>query len=213
VVNGGGVAEVLASRARQLSLFARLGIQAPRSRVIASGRATRGALDGLRAPLRVRSDATGRRAVRFESASAVGDAAARGELDFAPEPTVVVQELAPWRDESASRVELLGGDVIYAVRRNATTRDLVPFVPTHAIARAARQIAGAIGLDAGSVDYVVDDRDGEPYFTGIHARLNALSDSPGVVGFDPVATLADYLATRVATPTPAAVEEAFDRSG
>jgi glutathione synthase/RimK-type ligase-like ATP-grasp enzyme len=118
VVNGSRVYELEISKAYQLELLARLGIRAPRSRVIGSPEAARAAAEGLRTPLLVKANVGGSGAgiARFDSASAVGDAASRGELDLGPDQTALVQELAPLRGGSISRVELLGGKVLYGIR-------------------------------------------------------------------------------------------------
>lgn len=58
-----------------------------------------------------------------------------------------------------------------------------------AIARAAR-------LDVGGIEYLVDDRDGQPYFYDINALSNFVADAPNVVGFDPFVDLVDYLVER-----------------
>ena len=118
VVNGSRVYELEISKAYQLELLARLGIRAPRSRVIGSPEAARAAAEGLRTPLLVKANVGGSGAgiARFDSASAVGDAASRGELDLGPDQTALVQELAPLRGGAIARVELLGGKVLYGIR-------------------------------------------------------------------------------------------------
>jgi glutathione synthase/RimK-type ligase-like ATP-grasp enzyme len=118
VVNGSRVYELEISKAYQLELLARLGVRAPRSRVIGTAAAARVAAEGLRPPLLVKANVGGSGAgiVRFDSASAIGDAASRGELDLGPDGTALVQELAPLRGGSIARVELLGGKVLYGIR-------------------------------------------------------------------------------------------------
>jgi hypothetical protein len=110
------------------------------------------------------------------------------------------------------RVELLGRRVLYGVR-SAPGAGGTLFVPAGEIVRAAERLAAAAELDAGSVEYLVDDRDGAPRFTGVHARFNLLQDPASLIGFDPVETLADYLASRVATTPFASTDQGFDRSG
>jgi hypothetical protein len=118
VVNGSRVYDLELSKAYQLELLAQLGLRAPRSRVVASPQAARAAAEGLRAPLLVKANVGGSGAgiARFDSASAIGDAASRGELDLGPDGTALVQELAPLRGGSIQRVEVLGGRVLYGIR-------------------------------------------------------------------------------------------------
>ncbi len=58
-----------------------------------------------------------------------------------------------------------------------------------AIARAAR-------LDVCGIEYLVDSRTGEHVFYDINALSNFVTDAPRVVGFDPHAVFASYLARR-----------------
>ena len=48
-------------------------------------------------------------------------------------------------------------------------------------------------IDVGGVEYMIDSRDGQPYFYDINALSNFVADAPRVVGFDPFARLVDYL--------------------
>jgi hypothetical protein len=48
-------------------------------------------------------------------------------------------------------------------------------------------------IDVGGVEYMIDERDGRPYFYDINALSNFVADAPRVVGFDPFARLVDYL--------------------
>jgi hypothetical protein len=71
------------------------------------------------------------------------------------------------------------------------------FTPPPAIVDAVERIALAAGLDVGGVEYLVDDRDGEPYFYDINALSNFVADATRVVGFDPFERLVDYLIARL----------------
>jgi hypothetical protein len=68
--------------------------------------------------------------------------------------------------------------------------------PANLIA-AAERIAQAAKIDVGGIEYLIDDRDGQPYFYDINALSNFVADAPNVIGFDPFARLADYLETRL----------------
>jgi len=52
------------------------------------------------------------------------------------------------------------------------------------------------GLDVGGIEYLVDDRDGRPYFYDVNALSNFVADPVHVVGFDPWTRLVDYLERR-----------------
>ena len=54
----------------------------------------------------------------------------------------------------------------------------------------------ASGIEIGGVEYMIDARDGRPYFYDINALSNFVADAPRVLGFDPFARLADWLQAR-----------------
>ncbi|HEU4628305.1 MAG TPA: hypothetical protein VFS08_01120 [Gemmatimonadaceae bacterium] len=68
--------------------------------------------------------------------------------------------------------------------------------PPAAILEAVERIARAARLDVGGIEYLVDDRDGQPYFYDVNALSNFVADAPNVVGFDPWPRLVDYLEAR-----------------
>ena len=68
--------------------------------------------------------------------------------------------------------------------------------PGPEIVEAVERIARAARLDVGGVEYLIDDRDGRPYFYDVNALSNFVADAPNVVGFDPWASFVDYLEAR-----------------
>jgi len=67
--------------------------------------------------------------------------------------------------------------------------------PAELVAQVER-IARRVRLDVGGIEYLVDDRDGRPYFYDINALSNFVADAPRVIGFDPFERLVDYLVER-----------------
>jgi hypothetical protein len=63
---------------------------------------------------------------------------------------------------------------------------------------AVERILAASGIEIGGVEYLIDSRDGQPYFYDINALSNFVADAPRVIGFDPFARLADWLETELA---------------
>ena len=57
--------------------------------------------------------------------------------------------------------------------------------PPPEIIDAVLRMTDAAGFDVGGVEYVVDDRDGRPYFYDLNALSNFVADAPAVIGFDP----------------------------
>src|ERR1700759_47630 len=128
---------------------------------------------------------------RFDSASTLEDAIAAGEIDFGIDGTALVQEFLPIRGGHITRVETLGGRFLYAIKVS-TSGDNFNLCPaelcmTEAAARrvkaadapkaglnvekctppaevidAVESIVRAAQIDVGSVEYLIDDRDGRP---------------------------------------------------
>lgn len=67
--------------------------------------------------------------------------------------------------------------------------------PPQAIIDAVVRMTTAAGFDVGGVEYVVDDRDGQPYFYDLNALSNFVADAPAVIGFDPWVPFVDHLAS------------------
>jgi hypothetical protein len=70
------------------------------------------------------------------------------------------------------------------------------FTPAPEIVAQVERVAELARLDVGGIEYLVDDRDGEPYFYDINALSNFVADPVRVVGFDPFERLVDYLLAR-----------------
>jgi glutathione synthase/RimK-type ligase-like ATP-grasp enzyme len=68
--------------------------------------------------------------------------------------------------------------------------------PPQEVLEAVGRIVEAAEIDAGGIEYIVDDRDGRILFYDINALSNFVADAPSVVGFDPHARLVDYLERR-----------------
>jgi glutathione synthase/RimK-type ligase-like ATP-grasp enzyme len=70
------------------------------------------------------------------------------------------------------------------------------YTPPREIIEQVESIAQRVGLDVGGIEYMIDSRDGKPYFYDINALSNFVADARNVVGFDPFERLVDYLVTR-----------------
>ena len=129
-----------------------------------------------------------------------------------------MQERIPARDGSIVRVEILGGELLYAIRIllvpgsfNLCPADYCELpgvadgvsgrgLPIEAVRAAAprssadaKRIVAAAGMDVAGVEYVVDERDGLPYFYDLNALSNFVADAPNVIGFDPFVNLVDLI--------------------
>jgi D-alanine-D-alanine ligase-like ATP-grasp enzyme len=72
------------------------------------------------------------------------------------------------------------------------------YTPPDEIIQAVERITAAGGIEIGGVEYMIDPRDGQPYFYDVNALSNFVADAPRVIGFDPFARLADWLEAEIA---------------
>ena len=77
--------------------------------------------------------------------------------------------------------------------------------PSPAIVSAVERIAARVQLDIGGIEYLIDDRDGKPYFYDINALSNFVADAPNVIGFDPFSRFVDYIEARAGFAAPLAL--------
>jgi glutathione synthase/RimK-type ligase-like ATP-grasp enzyme len=151
VVNGAAAYSLELSKATQLDLLARLGLRAPKSRVINSALLARSAARDLRFPVLVKANVGGSGAgiARYDSANELVDAVAAGAVDLGPDGTAIVQELAPLRDGCIRRIETLGGKYLYAINvfPAAGSFDLCPADACHSTS-GVELVRGACAVDA-----------------------------------------------------------------
>lgn len=211
--------DVDASKARQLSVISALGLLTPETRVVHRRQDLIAAAAGLRFPVLVKADIGGSGAgiVRYDSAEELAVAAEAGETPVGVNGVALLQEYSPRRDGRVYRVETLNGRFLYAmeVESPGETFDLCPadaclvrpgaaalamtrFEPPAEIVAAAEAIAQAAQLDIGSVEYLIDDRDGSTRFYDINALSNFVARPLEVLGFDPHEDLVDWLVAVIA---------------
>jgi|SRR2546426_2433144 len=226
VVNGSRPYDLELSKARQLGLLQRLGLPYPPGRAANSPSAVVRAAQGLRFPVVVKPNVGGSGAlIRVFGEDAELRASAEG-LDFGVDGTVVVQEWLPAAGEAITRLELLEGEPLYAIRIGIDTSagfNLCPAdicqVPEGAldncvidaakqqrpiervevdsrIWRQAQAIAREGGYDVCGIEFLVDARTGEHAFYDVNALSNFVTDASRIVGFDPHARFVEYLARR-----------------
>ena len=69
--------------------------------------------------------------------------------------------------------------------------------PAEVVAQAL-DISRAAGLDVCGIEFLVDQRDGRPYFYDVNALSNFVTDATRVVGFDPFERLVDVIEAKLA---------------
>ena len=117
VINGVSAFRFEASKALQLSLLKSLGLPYPAARVIHHASQAPAAAEGLRYPIVVKPNIGGSGAgiIRFDRPEDLARAVDEGRIDLGIDQTGLVQEFIPARDGHITRVEVLGGDYLYAI--------------------------------------------------------------------------------------------------
>jgi glutathione synthase/RimK-type ligase-like ATP-grasp enzyme len=92
--------------------------------------------------------------------------------------------------KTAGGIDLAGACAVEAAKAGLRVEGTTP--PPEIVAGAERVMRQA-GIDVGGIEYLIDDRDGRPYFYDVNALSNFVADGPRVIGFDPFVPLADYL--------------------
>ena len=210
VVNGADVLAIDASKARQLSLLAGLGLAIPATRVVHRAADVPAAADAVGFPLVVKANIGGSGAgiSRFDNMAELRYAIDAGDLPTSVDGVLLVQDYVPVRDGTITRIETLDRRFLYAIDvAGGGAFDLCPadacvegsgismraVQPSPALVDAAEAIARAMDLDVGGVEVMVDDRDGIARFYDINALSNFVAKPIDVLGWDPHDRLVDYL--------------------
>lgn len=202
------------SKARQMSLIARLGLKGPATRVAHRQADIPRAAEGLRYPVLVKADIGGAGAgiTRYENPEKLAEAAGEKWCPVGVNGISLVQEYAPSRGGRITRVETLNGKYLYAidiespddafdlcpadaclVRPGAPTLTMTKTTPPAEIIDAVERLAVAGGLEVGGIEYLIDDRDGSALFYDINGLSNFVAKPMDVLGFDPHDNLVDWL--------------------
>ena len=221
VVNGSAALMVDASKAHQLSLFTRLGLAVPATRVVHRRADLPKAAESLRFPVMVKANIGGSGAgmARYDSLDELSMWVEDGTTPTGVDGVALLQEYLPARDGRVIRCETLNGRFLYAIALDGagSTFDLCPadvcaadraatgadaititaFEPPAEIVKAVEQVAQAAHLDVGGIEYMVDDRDGTARFYDINALSNFVANPLDVLGYDPHEQLVDLLETLI----------------
>lgn len=216
------------SKARQLNLLHRLGLRYPRARVINDPSKAPKVARGFEFPVILKPNigGSGAKILKFNSPDELQEAAETGSLDLGVDKTALVQEYLPADEDSIVRVEILGGEYLYAIRLYLTAGEfnLCPadyckiadrssgtgllyrvsnrgspveaYTPPDHVVDDVKHILAAVDAEVGGVEYLVNSRDGKIYFYDINVLSNFVRDAPNVVGFDPYPRLVDYVLAR-----------------
>lgn len=207
------------SKANQLTLLSSLGINYPKARVIHSPEQAITAAKGLTYPIITKANIGGSGAgiVQFDSPDELAAAVEANEIDMGVDGIALVQEKLPARDNHIVRVEVLDGKFLYAIKvALSDSFNLCPadyclpdgspaiqgYTPPQPIIDTVERITKAANIEVGGVEYLINDRDGQPYYYDINALSNFVADAENVIGFDPFSRLVDFLAKRAGIVEP-----------
>ena len=210
VVNGATVLAIDASKARQLSVIAGLGLAVPATRVVHRAVDVPAAAEQIGFPVVVKANIGGSGAgiTRFDNLAELRWAVAAAQLPVSVDGVLLVQDYVPARGGVITRLETLNRRMLYAIDvEGGGAFDLCPadacvdgsaiamraMTPAPALARAAEAIAAAVNLDVGGIEVMIDDRDGVARFYDINALSNFVAKPFEVLGWDPHERLVDYL--------------------
>ncbi len=213
IINGGEILAIDASKARQLSLFAALGLGVPATRVVHRAADLADAAKDLRFPIVVKANigGSGSGILRYDSLAQLREFAADGMVPDSIDKVWLVQEYVPVRDNKITRLETMNGKFLYAIDVDGGGGfDLCPADaclvepgkaaititradPAPALIEAAECVSRAAGMDIGGIEVMIDDRDGVPRFYDINGFSNFVANPLDVLGWDPHEPLVDWL--------------------
>jgi glutathione synthase/RimK-type ligase-like ATP-grasp enzyme len=118
VINGAAAFRIETSKAQQLALLARLGIRAPRARVVSSIEALPSAARALHFPIVVKPNIGGSGAgiVRFDDSAALARAVQEKTIASGLDGVLLAQEYHRPRGNSIVRIETLDNRYLYGIR-------------------------------------------------------------------------------------------------
>ena len=217
VINGPGVLAYDTNKARQLSLFRRVGLDIPRTRVAHRRADVRRLAAEVGYPLMVKVNVggSGTGMIRYDTPEELEAAVADGLTPVGVDGVALVQEYVPAQDGRVIRCEVLDGKLLYAIALNGagSTFDLCPadvcmvdkptitieaYRPPAEIVAAVERIAAAAQMDVGGIEYMVDERDGRAKFYDLNALSNFVARPLEVLGYDPHAPFVDWLIAQIA---------------
>lgn len=221
VINGSAAMAIDTNKARQLSLFASLGLAIPKTRAVHRQEdIVRVAADfGFPIIVKPNIGGSGSGVTRYDSLQEVADFA--GTLPVGVDGVTLVQDYVPADSARVIRCELLAGKFLYAIALNGagSTFDLCPadvcmvdkpsitieaYQPSAEIVAAVEAVARAGNLDVCGIEYMIDERDGVARFYDINALSNFVADPLTVLGYDPHEQLVDFIELQISQKRQAA---------
>lgn len=197
VINGYRAFTYETSKALQLILLQQLDLKYPKTRVVNHISQLEAAAAGLLFPIIVKQD-TGSVGTdhKFNSPEQLLEAINQDVIHFGINNTLLLQEYIPVRNGYVTRVETLGGKYLYAISRKIgeqQTGEGKLIAPPAEVIRHVESIVQQCGIDAGNVEYIIDDRSDDLVYNSISTINNFMLDTESIEGFNPYERLAEFL--------------------
>jgi len=206
IINGSRASEILCNRTRQLSLFARLKIPFPRTRIVSSSDQLLAAANELKFPILLKSNQVDDpvSALVFENVSDLIVALVNNKVAVASGKATVIQELVPAKGNYTIRAEIVNGKVLYAFRIYHVLRPgRVPLevkaesvTPSPEIIRVIENITRASLIDIGSIEYVMHKESNAILFTELRPHTSVFNITIEGLQINPIEQLANYIERR-----------------
>jgi hypothetical protein len=204
IINGAQALEIFTSRARQISLFAALGLKYPRTIIANNVDTLISQLSALRFPILIKESNLARTnsVMKFDDAASLVDAVFDGRLVITNE-FVLAQEYRDVKNDHIVRVDTLNGKA-FAAQKVFTLREpslswevelrSEAFEPTPQIIQAVENAVRAAKVDVGSVEYFTDRKTNETFFYNVTPLNYRRSNDPhGRV----ITEIGDYIEKRL----------------
>jgi hypothetical protein len=192
IINNSTALEILSNRARQISLFASMGVKYPKTLLVNNAEVLVKRIPTLRFPLLIKTNSvyTAGGVTRFETAESLIDAILQDTLNF-NDDLLIVQELLRPQGNQITRVDTVNGNFLSAYRID-TWKDpglleefhlkYERYVPSDNVVTLVEHIVRTARIDVGSVEFFTDRKSNELYFYGITPfNYRRTHDEDGVI--------------------------------
>lgn len=212
IVNGSRSQSIGASKLAQAAIFAQLGLHTPATIGIHQPIEVESAAVQLGFPVLIKPNigGSGKGIERFDTRADLLAALADDRVDLGVDGTGVVQSVIASADGLVHRIEMLGGELLYAIDQPAQDgvynycavdggpitddQHSIEFVtPSARIVESAARIMSAASTDVGSVEYLIDGATGEPCYFDFNPYSNLIKGRDAELGFDPIEVFLDAI--------------------
>jgi hypothetical protein len=204
IINGSAALDVLVNRARQVSLFASLGVRYPKTIIATNLDSLITQVHALKFPILIKNSdvSLGNKVQKFDSISSLLEAIFEEKI-FTSNHLLLAQEYHFPKGDQVYRVDTLNGKylsahIVSTIREPALSWEVElksePFEPSEHVIHTVEQIARAARVDIGSIEYFVDRKTNALFYYNILPfNYRKQSDAEGNV----INQIANYVERRL----------------